>query len=174
MRKFLAFVFIIGIGVSGFLAWAYVERPQDWQVWSLKIQRKIAGVTGKDFSELEEQLFLLKKDVLLEKYAEIKADYEAAKIQIEEKFEEVKAKLEEKNESIEGEMVKFQEKIDEKKESFEQKKEKIEKEIVETKTQYEETKKQLKELSESVENVKKETKESVEVIKELKAMIFGE
>ncbi len=168
MKRFIAALLISGIC---FLSWVYIKHPDEWDIWSLRIQKKVAEMTGGDVGAIEESLFSVRKNFLLEKYDTIEEEYKKRKLQIEEEFNEIKVKLEEKNESIEEEVFQFQQKIDEKRRSFEQKKAEIEKEIAEVKQQYEETKSQLQELNDSVQEVRENVGDSVDAIEALRDTI---
>ena len=159
------------LGVIGIFMWTYHNSPEEWESWRLQTQREIAELTGEDVSEIEESLFFLRRDALLEKYDAVESEYESAKAQLEGEFGVVKSEIDERggdDVTLEGEVAKFQQKIEEKKALFIKRKAEIEAEIAEVRQQYEETKATLRTLNDSVKKIKEGAQEGVEAIEALK------
>ncbi len=152
------------IGGACIFGWTYTQHPTEWQEWKLQIQLDIAELMGKDVSSLQESLFFLRRDSLLEQYDVVEQEYEKAKTYLEGEFGEVKEDLELEGKddiSIEEALVQFREKIAEKKLLFEQRKVEIETEITEVRQKYEDTKAALKDLNNSAKKIREGTQEGI-------------
>jgi chromosome segregation ATPase len=162
------------LGIGAVLVWTHMYHPQEWESWTLQIEREIASLTEKNREEVEERWFSFQRDSLLEKYAAAEKEYEVSKLSLEGEFGEVKNQLESQgvdDSTIEIEVAKFQEKIEEKRALFEQRKAEIEEKIAEIKRQYEETRATLQALNDSINKVRDGVTESVDAIEELRGSV---
>lgn len=162
------------VGVVGILMWTHTQHPTEWQEWKLQTQKNIAELTGKDVSVIEESLFFLRRDSLLDKYDRVEEEYTEAKEFLEGEFKKQKENIEtEEGEdlSIEQALVQFKERIAEKKALFEERKAEIELEIAEVRQKYEETKAALQALNDSVKKIQEGAKEGVEAVEALKEVV---
>ncbi len=162
------------IGIAGILTWTYVQHPTEWQEWKLQTQRSIADLTGQDVAVIEESLFFLQRDELLEKYDQIEEEYTEVKTHLEGEFDETKKLIEQEKAgdiTVEQALVKFLDIVSEKKTLFEQRKVEIEAEIAEARKKYEETKAALQDLNESVKKIQEGAKEGAEAVGALKEVI---
>jgi len=165
------------IGIAGILTWTYVEHPTEWQEWKLKTQIGIADLTGQDVAVIQESLFFLRRDELLEKYDQIADEYVEAKTDLEGEFNETKKQIGEKevgDMTVEQALSEFLDSVAEKKVLFEQRKAEIELEIAEVKRKYEETKAALRDLNDSVKKIQEGAKEGADAVGAIRDMVTEE
>lgn len=162
---------VLSLGIAGILMWTYRYHPQEWQSWSLQMEREIASLTDRNQAEAEERWFLFQRDSLLDEYAGAEQEYEDSKRFLEGEFDLVKDRLETEDvEEIvfETEVTRFREEIERKKVLFEERKAEIERQIEEARRQYEETRATLIELNDSIGKVREGVVESVDAIEDLR------